>query len=242
MSIRTRHVLRLRFFALCFFAAWILLTLYPNPLDLAKSVYRVFNPPINASLPIALEEHFADLTEAPAIDRRVQSNFPYQYDWVTYSLPWYFPTIDEAFANMAGDCKTRLVVLASLLESRGIPYSIAVSPTHVWVEYEGKVSNRIENTEVALFTSAGDGAIALPARFEWRRSFDSFWTAFWTYMPIDRKLTLVAGLFFTIALLLLAGVRPADSRGRPAVDVRTAIAPALSGSVICRFQAPFVAE
>ena len=242
MSRHTKRTVRLRLFALSFFAAWVLFTLYPDPTDLVKSVYRVFRPPINASLAAAFEQQFVGLEEAHAIDAKVQSEFPYQYDWVTYNLPWYFPTVDEAFANMAGDCKTRLVVLASVLESRGIPYSISVSPTHIWVEYEGKRANRIENAEVALFSSAGDGMLAIPAHFEWRRSFDSFWTAFWTYMPNDRKLFLGAGLVLTIVLLALAGVTPADIGGRPAVRERAYLDPVTTGSVLRRLQAPVTPE
>ncbi len=186
-------------------SVWILFTLYPNPTDLAKSVYRVFRPPINASLAALFDGPTAGLEDARAIDARVQSEFPYQYDWVTYNVPWYFPTVDEAFAKMAGDCKTRLVVLASILEAHGIPYSIAVSPTHIWVEYAGKTPNRVENPEVALFSSTGGGRLSLPAHFDLRRSFDSFWTAFWIFMPIDRKLSLIGGLAVTLIVLTTAG-------------------------------------
>lgn len=214
MSRQTKRTVRLRFLGVFFLSSvWVLLTLYPNPTDLVRSVYRVFRPPINASLAAGFDGPFVGLEEAPAIDVKVQSEFPYQYDWVTYNLPWYFPTAGEAFAKMAGDCKTRLVVLASILEARGIPYSIAVSPTHIWVEYAGKTPNRSENADVALFSSAGGGRLSRPAHFDLRRSFKSFWTAFWIYMPIDRKLSLVAGLAVTLILLIIAGWASVCHRG-----------------------------
>ncbi len=240
MSRQTKHTVRLRLFGVFFFAAWVLLTLYPNPTDLVKSIYRVVRPPINGTLAAAFDQRFAGLEEAHAIDANVQSEFPYQYDWVTYNLPWYFPTVDEAFAKMAGDCKTRLIVLASVLESRGIPYSISVSPTHIWVEYEGKATNRVENAAVALFSSAGDGMLAIPAHFEWRRSFDSFWTAFWTYMPIDRKLSLVAGLIVTLILLVLAGWTPVQHSDRSGLNKPATLATATAVRILHQFEAPVI--
>lgn len=238
MSERTKQVLRLRLFGVLFFATWVLLTLYPNPAYLARSVYRLFNPPVDASIAAAFDHYFAGLDEAHAIDAKVQSEFPYQYDWVTYNLPWYFPTVNEAFANMAGDCKTRLVVLASVLESRGIAYTVSVSPTHIWVEYEGKSTNRIENAEVALFSSAGGGMLTIPAHFELRRSFDSFWTAFWTYMPVDRKFSLGAGAIVTTILLVLAGLTPARLPKRSGDKQRAYLDTAASGVLLRRLQAP----
>ena len=200
---------RLRVFAVFIFLFWTLLTLYPRPADLARSVYRVFRPPVNADFVAARADLFAHAETGREIDRAVRQAFPYQYDWVTFGMPWYFPSIDEAFLSMAGDCKTRLLVLASVLESRGIPYSIAVSPTHVWVEYEGKSSNVIENAGVTLFSSE-TGTLQLPVDIDLRRSVDSFWTAFWHYMPADRKASLLIGFGLAFALFLLAGVRPED--------------------------------
>ncbi len=207
MRKNTSAARRLRLFAVFVFLFWTLLTLYPRPADLARSVYRVFNPPVDGEFVIAHAELFAHAETGREIDRAVRQAFPYQYDWVTYGMPWYFPSIDEAFLSMAGDCKTQLLVLASVLESRGIPYSIAVSPTHVWVEYDGKTTNASENALVTVFSSE-TGALQLPVDFDLRRSADSFWTAFWHYMPVHHKVSLYFGLALSVALFLLAGLRP----------------------------------
>ncbi len=205
-SQRVRRTRRLRLVGVVFFFVWVLLTLYPSPMDLARSVYRVFNPPVDAEYAAAFSALFADAVNAHEIDTLVRSEFPYQYDWVTYNRPWYFPTVQEAFAAMAGDCKTQLLVLASVLESRGIPYSFSVSPTHVWVEYDGKPVNRIENAQVAMFSSGSDRSLMRPSQFDFARSFDSFWTAFWGYMPARVKLSLLIGLVISIVLIASAGV------------------------------------
>lgn len=209
MSCNTQSVRRLRVFAVFVFLVWTLLTLYPRPANLAKSVYRVFNPPVNGEFVLAHAELFAHAETGREIDRAVRQAFPYQFDWVTYGMPWYFPDINEAFLSMAGDCKTRLLVLASVLESRGIDYTIAVSPTHVWVEYEGKIANSSENASVALFSSE-TGALQLPTDVDLRRSVDSFWTAFWHYMPVRHKTSLLFGFVLSVLLFVLAGLRPRD--------------------------------
>lgn len=207
MSFSTQSARRLRVYAVFVFLFWTMLTLYPDPADLAVSVYRVFNPPVDAEYVLAHADLFAHAETGRELDRAVGQAFPYQYDWVTYGMPWYFPDIHEAFLSMAGDCKTQLLVLASVLESRGIDYTIAASPTHVWVEYEGKVSNSVENASVQLFSS-DTGTVQLPTNVNLRRSLDSFWTAFWHYMPVRHKTSLLFGLSLSVLLFMLAGVKP----------------------------------
>ena len=202
------RVFPLRPLAVCFLLAWTLFTLYPRPSDLLRSVYRVFNPPIDGEVALHYEELFADVDRPLAIERRLKETVPYQYDWVTYGMPWYYPSAREAFAVMAGDCKTELLVLASVLESKGIAYTVKVSPTHVWVDYEGRPESNIENEEVAMFSAADPGdpeqrAFALPQNIDLERSFRGFWTAFWHYMPVDRKISLFFGFaIFTILMAL----------------------------------------
>ncbi len=237
MSGMAKRTLGLRLFAVGFFLAWVLFTLYPRPADLLRSVYRVFNPPVNGEYAASFVHLFEDSEDAAAIDRQVKASFPYQYDWVTFNVPWYFPTVEEAFERMAGDCKTQLVVLASMLEARGIPYTISVSPTHVWVDYEGKEPSRIENAQVAMFTAPGAGEASseysfrelfrAPAQLDLARSFEVFWIAFWDYMPPDRKVSLAVGLVISIILFAIAGtgvptvtdVSPVPVR-RPAAGLR----------------------
>ena len=200
----------LRLFAICFLFAWTLFTLYPQPADLVRSVYRVFNPPISAEVALHYEELFEDLERPLAIERRVKETVPYYYDWVTYGMPWYYPTAREAFAVMAGDCKTELLILASTLEAKGIPYTVKVSASHVWVEYEGRPETDIENEDVALFSAAGRAgdneprAFELPQNIDLERSFRSFWTAFWHHMPVDRRVSLFFGFSIFAALMALS--------------------------------------
>ncbi len=214
------HTTRRRFrpwtLAILFFLGWVLLTFYPRPTDLVRSLYRVFRPPVDAEY-VAVHAHlFADLEDPGAIDRRVSELFPYRYDWVSWNKPWYFPTVDEAFLAMTGDCKTRLIVLASVLEYRGIPYSFSASPTHVWVDYPGKSETRGENARVAFFSADSDSGArnwGIPSGVDLRLSLKSFWTAFWWYMPPHKKLSLAAGLVFSLLLGVVLGALTRMPRG-----------------------------
>ncbi len=189
--------------AVFFFLGWVLLTLYPRPADLVRSVSRVFHPPVDAEFIAAYAHLFADLDDPAALDRRVSELFPYRYDWAAHNRPWYFPSIDEAFLVMTGDCKTHLLVLASVLEYRGIPYSFSVSPTHVWVEYPGKSETGSENAQVSFLSADPDGELRswrLPTGVDVKRSLDSFWTAFWRYMPPSKKLSLAVGYVMALSV------------------------------------------
>ena len=70
---------------------------------------------------------------------------PYLYDWQTVGVPWYFPTTREVVEEGRGDCESRALVLASILEQKGIPWTLTMSIDHLWVDYPGKVPNEWEN-------------------------------------------------------------------------------------------------
>jgi len=201
-----------RYFPL-FLIAWILLVLYPNPAKLFVSVHRVFH--VSAD-PVAVEP-FLDAfpRDGKAIELAVLQAIPYRYDWELHNMPWYFPTIGEVLRNGEGDCKARALVLASVLEGKGIPYRINVSPIHVWVDYEGKEESSIENAGAKFYQEDPETG---------RRWFqvpdvgvgellDSMWRAFWIPMPGGRKAILLSGIVVLIAArVLLRGRRPQEDR------------------------------
>jgi len=186
---------------IAFSLVWFIFVLYPNPLNLGISLYRLWNPPVETSLvqDLALlyqEENTGD------IHKHVQVLLPYRYDWEVYNMPWYFPTLEEALDKGTGDCKARYILFASLLEELDIPYNRKASLTHIWVDYEGKPDNRLENSEEAFFARSDSGQIHLSIpRTDLKRSWNSFYKAFWLAMPADRKIILISG--FPIFLLLL---------------------------------------
>jgi len=207
---------RIRIYGIIFFFLWSLFVLYPNPANLGISIYRIFNPPVNAQAK-GIEEILEKLpaSEPAEIEELVKGKFPYFYDWHTYNMPWYFPAVEEALLQRQGDCKTRAIILSSVFEFHGIPYTFMASPSHVWVSYEKKkekTSN--EKDEMALFslsresqeTSSGITRskkkleISFPSIIPWEGYPASFLKAFWDPMPTEKKksffIGIVASFFF----------------------------------------------
>lgn len=178
---------------------WILFVLYPNPLNLVVSIPRAFSFAVD---PGAVEPLLADLSSAPAaIEEAVVEKIPYRYDWEVYSMPWYFPTVEEVLEKGEGDCKARALVLASIFEVKNIPYRVNLSPIHVWVEYEGKVETPTENARVKFYQrdpETGERWLQIP-EIAPREVMDSFWQGFWHPMPDGRKALLLLGLLGLIA-------------------------------------------
>jgi len=179
---------------------WVLLVLYPNPLRLAASVQRLANPRVD---PAAVQTLAESLPSEPAvIEKAVLDIVPYSYDWEAYAMPWYFPTVDEVLEKGRGDCKARAIVLASVFEVKGIPYRINSSPTHVWVDYDGKVEDELENSGAGFYQvdpQTGARSLDVP-RISITEVMGTGWQGFWPPMPMVRKVLLVSGLVILVSV------------------------------------------
>lgn len=181
------------------YVLWILFALYPNPTLLTSSARRSLDPQVDAE---AVRAWAADLPDDPAlIEQQVLAEYvPYSVPWETHGVPWYFPTTREVVEQGGGDCQARMLVLASILEAKGIPYKLQASFDHIWVEYDNKIPNRMENDSIALMRNDGDGLrLQVPAEWDWRETWRIEKEYFWDYMPTSRKLMLfggVAAIFF----------------------------------------------
>ncbi len=193
----SRRVFR-RYFPLIFIL-WILFVLYPNPANLIISIHRVLNFGAN---PGAVESMLKDLpADAADIERAVLARIRYRHDWQVYGMPWYCPTVEQVMAREEGDCKSRALVLASVLEAKNVTYQVHSSPIHIWVEYEGKNETSIENAGVVFFEydpETGERQFQMPD-ISLSEVTDSFWKSFWGSMPEARKALLFSGLVALIA-------------------------------------------
>ncbi len=177
---------------------WTFLVLYPNPYRFGVSLYRVFNPAIN---PEAITHLLEDAPEDPQeIEKYVLRTIPYQFDWQTYGVPFYFPKTEEVLANSTGDCKSRFVILASIFEAKGISYRQSFSLSHFWVHYDGKEENSIEMESNALLTRNDEGLkIQLPQE-DIKEIYEVLKEGFWDYMPLHRKILFILGLPISILI------------------------------------------
>jgi len=169
---------------------WILIVLYPNPFVLFKSVERLSNPPLDCPL---------DVNSLPSdpkkIEKFVVNYVRYDYDFRVYRVPWYIPEPKEVVKVRKGDCKSRAILLASILKEKGIPFSFKASPIHFWVEYEGKEKTefvkKFENASAAIYS---DGKWELPKIVDIKEYFRVWKEVLWDAMPVLRKLMLIGGL------------------------------------------------
>ncbi len=179
-----------------FFWTWMLFILYPNPYRLVVSGYRMIKPATNpAAITLLAQRAPWDPRE---IEEFVLEEIPYQYDWQTYGMPFYFPTAAEAMAKATGDCKSRFVILASLFEARGIAYKQSFSLSHFWVDYEGKEETGIERSENAFLLRTEEGVKIQVPKEDLKDSFDVLKEGFWDYMPLNRKILFLMDFPLTI--------------------------------------------
>jgi len=178
---------------------WILFVLYPNPANLVVSIQRVLD--FDAE-PDAVEFMVNDFPSDPTdIERAVLSIIPYRHDWELYGMPWYCPTIEQVLERSAGDCKARALVLASVLDAKDVDYLIHSSPTHIWVQYESKQENSIENAQVEFYKydqETGERKFKIPD-IGLGTLMDTWGQQFWTPMPDGRKTLLISGLVGLVA-------------------------------------------
>ena len=79
----------------------------------------------------------ADLPSREAlkrVERFVYEHVPYEWDWNTWGLSDYLPTVTEAIEMGKEDCDGRAVVAASLLQNFGFKVQIVTDFAHVWVK------------------------------------------------------------------------------------------------------------
>jgi TM2 domain-containing membrane protein YozV len=186
---------------------WVLLVLYPNPWRLAIGVKRILDPQTD---PAAVASLAQDMPSDPTlIEDEVLKLIPYSYDWQTYGMPWYCPSVQEALQKGKGDCKARALVLASILQAKGIPNRIVWSLDHVWVDYPGKQNSSLEKNQLyEKNPETGKGSWSLP-HMPPGDIFNELWTDFVRTMPGMRMFLLLGGL------LALVGLRVAKTKRVP---------------------------
>ena len=68
------------------------------------------------------------------VERFVYDKVPFEWDWNTWGLSDYLPTVTEVIEMGKEDCDGRAVVAASLLENFGFKAQIVTDFAHVWVK------------------------------------------------------------------------------------------------------------
>lgn len=175
-------------------SALIILVLFPSPFIISENYQRLQDPPID---PQSIE-NTTDIPDKPQeIERWVENNTKYQYDFKTYGSVWYIPKPGQTLEKGKGDCKARAILLASIFEKKGIDYELHVSMFHWWVSYEDNNGTWSEDRSTSL--KKGD---------EWTmpdlgRTIEKMWSVkeeyykmIWGSMPNLRQLFLLTSLAY----------------------------------------------
>jgi len=120
---------------------------YPHPSLLVRDVRHTWDmdaliDETEPTLQPWMEELRAGLAEAPdasdqqvfqAVEHFVHDRIPYEWDWNTWGVMDYTPTVAEVVEMGREDCDGRAVVAASLLRGIGYEPRLVGNPLHVWV-------------------------------------------------------------------------------------------------------------
>jgi hypothetical protein len=197
-SHRWRRAVLRRVLVVFFIMLWIGAVVYPDPRPLFTSIARLETPPVDGTA-------VAGLASTLPNDYHVIENYSldyvqYESAWTVYRLPWYFPTIQEVLRDRAGDCQARALLFASILEAKGMPYTLRYSFDHVWVDYPGKAAPAMEDPETSFVADDGGGWLAkLPSKIPLWSIIKVRVAYHWTPMPLLQKIMIVLGSLLIIS-------------------------------------------
>ncbi len=127
------------------FIATLVLVLYPRPWIIPRWLGRLadMNAVLTTDHPWVAElAATARATAVPpdelpmvvvAVEELVNHAVPYAYDWDTWGVMDYLPTVDEVFAAGQEDCDGRAVVAAAVLRQLGYEADLVTDLKHTWV-------------------------------------------------------------------------------------------------------------
>lgn len=128
------------------FALSGLIVCFPYPARLIRHVqhwkdpHRLIEPNAPALQPLVqelapiLREKHTPRKALKAVQRFVYKKIPYEWDWNTWGMADYLPTVTEAIEKGREDCDGQAVVAASLLAHFGYHAELVTDFVHVWVK------------------------------------------------------------------------------------------------------------
>jgi hypothetical protein len=129
--------------------AWFLAA-YPRPSLLIRTMARFVHLPIE---PAAVAHVSATLPDDPAaIEAWVRKQITYDAnDYAGWGVVFYMASPEEVLRRGKAPCYGRAVVLASILEDKGVPHRVFGTTLHMWVDYAGRTPlNPLETPRYAV--------------------------------------------------------------------------------------------
>ncbi|MEW6199046.1 MAG: hypothetical protein AB1601_10350 [Planctomycetota bacterium] len=139
-----------------------------------------------------------------AVETLVRQRVPYAFDWETWGVMDYLPTVDEVFAQGREDCDGQAVVAASVLRRLGYDAWLVSDLLHTWVDAQDTTAEPPRTVQL-MSPGRGDqtltgGAEGTRARFSLATLANvgralSFGVA---VFPAGRELIIVAALWLVL--------------------------------------------
>lgn len=116
----------------------LFLVAFPKPVLFFRTVGRAIQPPINTREVAAISPNLPN--EPTKIEDWVIEHIQRDAnDYANWGVIFYIASPAEVLSIRRGPCYGRVVVLASILEAKHIPYQLFMMPGHVWVDYDRRV-------------------------------------------------------------------------------------------------------
>jgi len=127
-------------------AMTLLAVCFPHPTLLVRNIVRWQNPqlliepnqpalkPLLNDLKPRLQNIHAGPAALEVVQKFVYETIPYAWDWDTWGVADYIPTVAEVVQVGREDCDGQAVLAASLLSNLGYDAELVTDMTHVWVK------------------------------------------------------------------------------------------------------------
>lgn len=120
--------------------------------------------PLEAETRALLAPTFTAPEALEAAQYVVHTRLPYAWDWDTWGVFDYWPTVDEALRLGREDCDGRAVVAASLLRRMGYEAHLVSDLLHVWVETpQGATMNPTSTERTIVSDERGGTSVTVTA-------------------------------------------------------------------------------
>lgn len=130
------------------FGVTVLVVCFPYPRLLLRHIQHWSDPsvlvdPTDPALQPLIEELRPKITDEltpkqvlATVQEYVRGKIEYEWDWNTWGMADYLPTVGETIALGREDCDGQAVVAASLLSNLGYDAELVTDFAHVWVKTE----------------------------------------------------------------------------------------------------------
>lgn len=189
---------------LAFVAAVVFVVMYPRPglfwrnLRHLRNLDRLIQPdapslkPWAAELRPMLAESLTPQQRLGIIEGFVYRKVPYEYDWVTWGVADYVPTVDEIVAQGREDCDGRAVIAASLLRPYDPEARIVTDGKHMWAASSAGEFMHPSGPKAMETTPSG-------VRIRWRNFLRIDGPAFgMAVFPLARELAILAAFWLAL--------------------------------------------